>query len=149
MTQDKIVKIDKFIVGSKYAITINPDNDHQFFGIKADDRVIKAVEYMKSIARAYPNISLEMALDISCRGRIHWHGVLTVFAPENIKVLYLEFIPYLLKGNQIEIDTIEDDRVWDEYCHKIKHIYNINVTTKEVTSKKLPYKAPFKDITHY
>lgn len=54
-------------------------------------------------------------IEISKKGRLHFHGVLNIL---DEVLFYLYSIPRLQSAGSYEIDTIEDIVKWKEYCEK-------------------------------
>nr|UOF76868.1 rep protein [Cressdnaviricota sp.] len=122
-------------VGVEYALTINPDNDHQYFKESTDERIKKATTYINALLSRYPNMRCRLKMDISRNGRIHWHGIVVFKHTNHIKDFFFETIHNLQLSNQIELDTIQDMQKWIEYMGKIIWL-DVEVTT-ETSSKKL------------
>lgn len=57
--------------------------------------------------------------EISRNGRLHLHGTIKFLTYLSISEFYLQFLNY---PYSIEIDSIDDNKIWDEYILKSKHI---------------------------
>nr|UOF80451.1 rep protein [Cressdnaviricota sp.]UOF81224.1 rep protein [Cressdnaviricota sp.] len=112
-----------------YTLTINPNDDYQFFKENMEDRIKKSVNHMNYILKNYTCLHINLQMDISRTGRIHWHGTITFPCEMSIKRFFFEIIHELLTKHIIEIDTIEDLVKWTEYMNKLKWL-NVNVSTK-------------------
>lgn len=131
-----------------YTFSINPNDDYQFWNDIESERIKKATNHMKYIIKHNPNLLLDLYVDVSSLGRIHWHGTVTFKHFNHVKMFYTEFVHDILTKHTLEVDTIKDNGVWVEYCLKCKHLWNVNLKTEIVC--KIPIansKRIFKDIT--
>ena len=130
----------------KYAVTINPNDDFQFFKDCMSERLKKAENHMKYVLKSQPNFQFDLHMEISCKGRIHWHGTLEFKHHDNIRVFYFEFINEFLTKHTMELDTLSETKIskkyesWDEYCTKQIHLVNIHLITLEIMKNKLNIK---------
>lgn len=132
------------------AITINPDNEFQFLDQIGSERIKKATNHIKYLVRKHSQLDLELHIDISKRGRIHWHGLLRFRDIKHIRYFYEEFVPQMTTQHTMEVDTISNMENWMKYCNKTKLLWNVVVETNEVCKIKTVNKNNlFKDITEY
>jgi len=95
------------------------------------------------------SIEFDLYGDVSRTGRIHYHGKIRFKTIDAIKKFYLKYIYKLSDKFQIEMDTIDDEEVWDEYCTKSHHIWDIHVTSHSARASKEKSKKLFGPITKY
>lgn len=138
MTTRTIASIEDIEIGKKYTITIAPDDSHQYFEVpKRDGRLLKFISWARIyIYKAFLNNEYELFTEVSPRGRLHFHGTIKFKSNEHLLDFYIYTIPHLLKSNQIEIDTIKDPKVWDEYKRK-QQKFNLPVITSNDKINKL------------
>lgn len=136
-------------IDTKYTFTLNPSDDFQFFKEDPETRITKSINHIKYIIRNNPNYHMDLFLEVSCKGRLHWHGTLLFKHNNHIKNFYLQFIPQILNNHSIEIDTIADPDKWLEYCTKSKHLFNHNIKTSDIVKFKKPNNKLFKPIDEY
>lgn len=105
----------------QYTFTLNPSDQYQFW----DDplREIMIVHKMaKYISDRANYLNIEVYLETSSVGRLHWHGTIMFVDIEAIKRFYLSDLHALLAKNHVEIDTIgdsdEDHQRWEDYISK-------------------------------
>ncbi len=150
MNEPTILSPDKVTVQTVYTFTISPDDSFQFWNDISEERIKKATNHIKFLVRSLPNITINLTLDVSRKGRIHWHGTLEFKHINHVREFYLSSIPRLLKQHQIEVDTIKEMRKWSDYCAKTTHLWDITVRTSDVIKlKTYNSKNVFKDITTY
>lgn len=116
-TTGNILKIEDVKENVDYAMTIAPSDDHQYWN--EEDRIEKFERYYKlyMISRLLPN-TFSFNMEISPTGRLHFHGSIRFKNQKSILKFYLNDIRFLTLHNQIELDTITDNKVWSDYCHK-------------------------------
>lgn len=120
-----------------YSITINPNDDYQFFNDIESVRIKKAENHIKYIMRKYINIRFSLYIDVSRVGRIHWHGTIMFPFINSIKFFYTEVINELLSKHHIEIDTINDSDKWFHYCTKTAHLWKVVINTDDLLNARL------------
>lgn len=137
-------------LNTNYAITINPCDDYQFFKEETgDSRITKSNNHITYLIRNNPNYIFDLHLEVSRKGRIHYHGTLSFTHTNHIRNFYLEFIPKLLLSHHIEIDTISDPKKWEDYCKKSKILFNYNLKTTDIIKVKKPNNKLYKPIDDY
>lgn len=136
-TKVSILGPDKVALNIPYTLSINPDDNYQFFKETGRERIKKATNHMVYLLRQYPNIKMSLTIDVSRAGRVHWHGTIIFVHYDNIKDFYLEYIHSILEHHTVEIDTIKDIEVWNKYCNKTIHLYNVTVSTVDIMRKRL------------
>lgn len=115
-----IMSIEDIELEKEYTFTVNPNDKYQFWD--CPDRVASAQGYMTTyfLKQMSEFAYLELQMEISPKGRIHYHGTIMFYSFCQVKNFYLETIPLLMKNYEIEIGLIEDLSDWMEYCNKGK-----------------------------
>lgn len=145
-----IMSPELVLVDTEYTLTINPNDDFQFFNDIGSERIKKSENHIKYLMRKYPNFIMNLQLEVSRTGRLHWHGTILFKKQKHITDFYLEAIHDLLLKHHIEMDTIADPQKWKEYCLKGKHMMDVNLYTPEVVKTiGKPRNKVFKDISEY
>lgn len=111
-----------------YSITLCPNDQYQFY-FKADRLIKVRANYLKVLTLGDYIPDCYMILEISePRGkiqgsgpRLHYHGVIRFNNNDSLLQFMLYKIPRLLKLGIIDIDTIQDKKVWVKYMNK-QHI---------------------------
>lgn len=105
----------------RYTITVNPSDVLQKgrgnrWSVVRRNVMELLVPYMKEIDNIvlFPDISFPRQMQDGVFPRIHYHGI----------VEFADVIGFLTKFTkhphcQIEIDTIDDEKVWTKYCKKL------------------------------
>lgn len=113
--KNQIPNYEDVSTGVLYAVTLNPSDKFQHFNMTS--RVNKTIVDLESIL-FYNDAEWELYPEISCKGRIHFHGYVSIRDKNNF---YLYNIPYLLKRCTIvikDIHSFEDPTYWNEYIEK-------------------------------
>lgn len=120
------IELDKIELNKPYAITINPSDKYQYFGLK--NRINLFIKGLELDYRAYlpPNYSLY--IELSDIGRLHWHGTIIYRDMDEVVYFYLNKIHSLLKHANIKIKEITDEG-WDGYCYK-QHVFHGHIESK-------------------
>jgi len=133
----KILEPKQIEVNVEYAFTINPCDEYQFWKESGSERIKKSVDHMKRLITSYPNINMNMYIDFSKTGRIHWHGFLLFRHIDNIKYWYEEVVHKISFTHNLDMDTIKDRNVWFLYCTKVQHLWSQQISTDEVFKKSM------------
>lgn len=146
------IKIELIDEEEWYALTINPQDDYQYWNENTDTRLKMFTDNIKIVMhRILQPCRYELYVEVSPVGRLHLHGKMRFNNKSTIIRWYISQIHKLGKVSHFEIDTIEDMKIWDEYIKKQYHIFNIKLTSEDkisrlalldvaakVTYKKLP-----------
>lgn len=118
----KKFKIDMIQANVQYAITINPDNFHQYY-TKGDHRL----EYVETYLYCYhlSKLSAKFALYPEIKtddenkkpNRIHFHGYITF---SSVFSWYMSQYNKFIKSCQVVIKPIDNKKEWDDYVFKNK-----------------------------
>lgn len=126
----KIVSPEEIKLNEFYTLTLNPNDRHQYFD--ATNRIDKLTSYMQAKILDCPNMDVDVHMEISRKGRLHFHGTIMFCKTEHILYFYLHKINEWLESFQIEIDTISDRLKWDTYCTKSSNLIKVNINSKHV-----------------
>jgi len=130
--KSQLLKLEDIIPQEAYAFTINPES--QYFDKNersTNSRMAMVTSRIKSILRS-PNFQYKLYMEYSPTGRIHGHGWIWIFNP----MAFLdEDIHGINEKAHIEIDTINNEDIWFEYCTKQCHI------TQTMIYRFLPIKS--------
>lgn len=124
-------------INKKYTFTVSPDDSYQFFDQLGSERITKATNHMQSILDKNHFLDIDLWIDVSRTGRIHWHGTILFKHINHIRLFYEELVHEWTKKHQLEIDTIADEGKWTEYCQKVKHLWNVNIKPDNKFLRKL------------
>lgn len=118
-------------VGIPYAVTINPSDEYQYYGYK--DRYQRWREYMSLMLEPLTKLQImyQIHAEISeprlnsvatnKKGpRLHCHGTVVFTRRNGIRDFLLDILPKWAKHSMIDIDTIDDIGIWQDYCEKQK-----------------------------
>ena len=95
-----------------YSFTINPEK--QYYN-KGAMRHISIIQDVTDVLNKYNNYKYNLYMEISKNGRIHFHGTIHFEDPWDF---YYTIIYKLQQMSTYYIDTIEDQKVWNEYILK-------------------------------
>lgn len=115
-----------------YSFSIAPNDANQFFEQNTTQRVKQFIAVTTKRLKKCPFMNFNLYLDISSRGRLHWHGWIKWDDNEEIFNHFLYNQNRLEKWAQIEIDVINDNEVWDKYVKKICHLVKRNINKRSV-----------------
>ena len=118
-------------IGKPYAVTVNPSDEYQYYGYK--DRYHRWRELMALTFESLTpkQIMYEFHAEISeprqaCiathkKGpRLHCHGTVIFTKRNGLRDFLTEILPKWAKYSMVDIDTIDDIEIWQEYCEKQK-----------------------------
>lgn len=122
-----------------YAFTINPTDEHQYFGCKEDERIDNFKKYISQLLYITFN-KYEFYFEISKMSRMHVHGKVLFKDMKILKRYYVEKLPRLLKIGTICMKTIkeadkEEGMTWDKYITKQYKIWDIKFTSEDKLNK--------------
>lgn len=144
--KDFALSPENIVVGVKYATTWNPCDKRQYF----DDvkRIDKLKAYTETVLLEIPNVKIELDMEVSKKGRLHWHGTIMFTTVQSIKHFYVIQIHNLHELWNIDIDTISNEEGWHTYCTKQKFILDEHVSTNECLKKYRAVKVDKNGIMH-
>jgi len=77
------------------------------------------MEQRRHLSEYDKTCSLQLFMDISTSGRLHWHGIIKI---HNLKNFMIFTLPLIIKRASTEIDFLTDPVEWHNYCTKTLHI---------------------------
>lgn len=123
-------------VGVPYAVTLNPSDEYQYFGYK--ERFQRWREYMSATLEPLNNfriwyefhaeISEPKLASVACHKkgpRLHVHGTVIFTKRSGLRDFLIDLLPKWAKTNMVDIDTISNADIWQEYCEKQKLIHKV------------------------
>lgn len=120
--KNSIVKPENINYKEWYTFTINPCDTYQYF--KDKDRVNSFHKYWDSyfyLKLTTKDIAdVELRLEVSPLGRLHYHGMIQF---RNLEAFFVDIIHDLTTIATIEIDKINDKEIWDNYVTKQNIIF--------------------------
>lgn len=133
----KALKLEEVKPGVNYAFTINPIDKLQMFKsfTRISDINKESHKYLAMLKHyvLYP--------ELSPKGRFHYHGWIWFDNDLEINEFYLSYLPSVQSMASYEMDTIEDLKVWTDYCTK-QHVFHKYYTM--VSYYHVPLKHDFK-----
>ena len=123
--------------GTLYAITINPDDKHQF--VDEPDRLEKITKYWTKLLQKYSleyNLYAEISTPKNSKSfpRYHFHGIISFRTRGHLRRWYNNTYRELSKISYFDIDTIDDILHWQTYCSKNEAIMKTIVDKYHYTS---------------
>ncbi|AXQ66168.1 MAG: hypothetical protein [Cressdnaviricota sp.] len=120
-------KTPYFEVGKWYAITLNYDDNLQYFG--KPERETKVVNLTNERLLTYTHKKIDYILHLELSEphigkpnqsgpRLHYHGRIRFRSNKGLKLWLLNDYYNLLKNCIVDIDTIDCVNTWDKYCTK-------------------------------
>lgn len=110
----KIPKLENIVPAKGYSFTVNPAE--QYFG---DVERFRKVIYLMKSKLSSPRFEYKLYIEASPKGRVHGHGYIWIHDPFGF-VLF--DVPFMERFMNIDIDDINDEDVWYNYCTKQLHI---------------------------
>lgn len=135
------LRTTNFLEKGWYAITIKPDDKHQYFG--KVDRLQKFRSHVHEAFLFLTGYHIDYTFNIelsepktnekwSKNGpRLHLHGIIRFKSTLSIKNFLLHGIYNLTRWCLYDLDTIGHMDIWYNYCHKQEHIMNTEPITND------------------
>lgn len=143
-----IVSPEEIEVNKLYAITMAPNDDLQYW--TDEERVSKLEHYMINYILKDAPAVIDITMEVSRTGRLHYHGTIMFPIRRNIHNFYINTIHKWLNKFIIEIDTIKDLTVWLTYCGKCKDVMmeDVKIHSTKALMKRLKHeeRIPMKPI---
>lgn len=119
----KDFKSDLLEANRWYAITISPDDHHQFYDhpdrpSMFENHIKKYVNKLKSSNRIALFLETSNPND-QRKNRLHVHGVIS-FSPIGIAKWYMFHRNLIVKSNMVKVHGIQNPITWRNYCEKDK-----------------------------
>lgn len=125
-----IISPEEIDLKTTYTFSVNLCDDFQHWSDA--DRVEKFVKSSKLLLKHIAGITkFQLRLEISRTGRLHWHGTIRFINYNAVRTFFVDKIIILMRRATVEIDTCQDPTVWDEYCSKSKHLFNIRISESD------------------
>lgn len=112
----KMIDVESIVYGQIYAFTLNPDDNRQFWD--DPDRIERFVQFHEKYTIKHIYGDMRVMLEISKKGRLHFHGTISWPNRETLLHFFLDSIHTLTKCNTYEVDTITDIQKWNTYITK-------------------------------
>lgn len=116
-----------------YALTINPSDKFQYFA--NPHRISLCIKDIKETILFYKYILFELYMEISPKGRIHWHGRIGFDSQYDVTMFYIFAVHGLLTKSTVVIKDIDDNDKWTEYITKQKDFHRY---IKDMYHVKMP-----------
>lgn len=137
----EFVKKDRYTIpeyhdielGKEYAISLNPCDKYQHF--RSFKRPNEFMSDTSHIRECIPHCRLYV--EISKKGRLHYHGYMMIETEEELNEFYTYSIPKMISAGTICIKNIDDEKIWKDYCLKQAKYHKY---IKMVTFQPIPYK---------
>lgn len=100
---------------ANYSFTLNPEV--QYYEIQDGIERFNTwnAHMYKELKRLHGIESLKIWPEISQSGRLHFHGIIKI---KDVIEFALVDVPLLIRIGHLEIDTINDEDVWNKYIRK-------------------------------
>lgn len=131
----KFIDIQDIKVNTKYAFTINPSDDHQYWNAR-EHRSVEFEHYCQTVLDQL-QFHYKLYLEISGAGRLHWHGWIWFESPKEILIFYLYQVHHFIKHNMIKMSTITDEHKWETYCTKQHEIMKVIISSDQSSERIL------------
>ena len=132
MTNHLLKNIEvKYNKNTPYAITIQPDDKHQYF--RSPTRMDKFKNYINEFLLSLPTVKIDYYFvielsepigTVTSQGpRLHAHGVIYMNSNHSVYKFLLDIMPIWLTSARLEISKLNDVSYWVNYIHKQQHIF--------------------------
>lgn len=134
----KFLNIEDIIVNRKYNITINPDDNGQFFCRKdREDIFVKNLQAQLDACE----FRYDLHIEVSGAGRLHAHGEVWFTSPKHIKSFYINQLYTFLRHNNIKMDEKKSDKKVEEgwVAYKTKqdaYFSESHITSEDIVKRK-------------
>lgn len=120
-------------VGEIYSVTLNPNDRYQYWD--HEKRFEMFCKWLLKIMHGLrSHVELDLHTEISLKGRLHAHGKI-VF--KDVYNFYLKDFNMLIGMCNIDIDTINNQDIWDTYVSKQQDASTYKHYTLDDTSFKI------------
>jgi len=116
-----IIGIEKLTLQKWYTLNLNPDDSRQYWD---NNTVLDRPQSMASYIDKYliPILKqyamVELYMEVSPKGRLHFHGVIMFTCNTHLRSFYLDYIHTILSKFTMTIGEINDKDVWYNYITK-------------------------------
>jgi len=133
--KEEIIGIEKLTLCEWHTFNLNPDDSRQYWD---NNSVLNRIDSMESYVEKYliPELKkyamVEMYMEVSPKGRLHFHGVIMFTTNTYLRLFYLDYIHNILTKFTMTMGKITDKQIWYDYITKQQNI---------LKGKILPYKT--------
>ncbi|AXH73544.1 MAG: putative replicase [Cressdnaviricota sp.] len=123
---------------TKYTFNFNPSDEYQYFG--KEDRLKMFTNWSNTYVFNTFCAKLEVYLEISRLGRLHYHGTIEFDNVLDIREFFIDKLHSITLKGTLEIDTITDLNIWMTYCTKSKHVISYSYKSspfRRLTSQQM------------
>jgi len=142
----KIISPEELALKTKYTFTINPNDKRQYF--ECTDRIEKLTSFMEQELLEIPNVDVDVYMECSRNGRLHFHGTIEFKTKDSIKHFYVIKMHQWQQFSNIAIEPLKEPEKWLEYCTKSKSIIDVQISTKNVFDKYRKVKVDKNGVAH-
>lgn len=120
-----ILGIEKVSLLKWHTLNLNPDDSRQYWDTNS---VLSRIDSMGSYVEKYiiPELKkyamVELYMEVSPKGRLHFHGVIMFTSNTHLRQFYLEYIHTMLSKFTMTLGVINDKDVWYNYITKQQNI---------------------------
>ena len=115
----KVIQPEKVELNTDYTITINPCDSRQYWNQK--DR-IECVSRDMALIIGQVSADWTVYLETSSVGGYTGTGRISFQTYSSVKEFYVNHIHRIMSTNNIEIDVINDEEIWDTYMKKQEYL---------------------------
>lgn len=120
--RNDVLSLEDVKVNVHYALTINPNDQHQYFGEPRRELLFNA-DLKDSF---FPTeIERDLYMEVSPKGRLHWHGLLLFREREEIFRFYTRVISNWIRESTVTLKAITSMEDWLKYCKKQELFHDI------------------------
>lgn len=142
----KIISPEEIVHDTKYSFTINPNDKRQYFDCA--DRVNKLREFLEQQILEIPNVPIDVYMECSRNGRLHFHGTIMFTTHHSISHFYINKIHDWSNWSNMEIAPLTDPDKWQAYCVKSQKLIYEHITTKDCLDRYRKVKIDKNGVTH-
>lgn len=146
MGKAKIISPEEIILKTKYSFTLNPNDKRQYFEVT--NRIHKLTEFIEQELLEIPNVDVDVYMEVSRTGRLHFHGTIAFSTKESIVHFYVNKMNDWLSFCNMEIAPLKDPDIWLTYCTKSKSLIDVHITTKDCLDRYRKVKVDKNGVAH-
>lgn len=117
-----LIDYENWKIDTWYALTLNPSDKYQHF--ESGSRLATVIKELTEVLCLYSHLSFQLWLEVSKKGRLHWHGYCKTEEEKDKNLFFIHGLPRLLRRCTMVIRDINDDVEWDKYVHKQWQFHN-------------------------
>lgn len=110
----KFIAPENVVVDRAYSITLNP-SDNQYYNEEVHNRFNLWTASVYTFLKTLKYCDLYLFPEISGKGRLHMHGLIKI---KLVAEFYAHDVARLQMFGNTEVDTVNDEAVWEKYCTK-------------------------------